>query len=58
MGLSFFLFHEKAGLHVCAKNLFLLSVIVMGLTEECKSAKLTYQWRVYKKNAWGNHYLA
>jgi len=33
MGLSFIVFHEKTGLHVCANNLFLLSVIVMGLTE-------------------------
>ena len=49
MGLSFFVFHEKTGLHVCANNLFLLSVIVTGLTEECKSTKLTYQWRVYQK---------
>ena len=43
MGLSFFVFHEKTGLHVCANNMFLLSVIVIGLTEECKSTKLTYQ---------------
>ena len=43
VGLSFFVFHEKTGLRVCANNVFLLSVIVIGLTEECKSTKLTYQ---------------
>jgi hypothetical protein len=49
MGLSFLVFHEKTGLHVCANNLFFLSVIVVELTEECKSTKPTYQWRVYHK---------
>jgi hypothetical protein len=55
MGWTFFVFHEKTWLCVCANSLFLLSVIVMGLTEECKSTELTYQWKMYQKCTWGNY---